>query len=163
MALPLTAASGFAISSVIFKRIDATGAVMQVAAWQLLLGGVPLLALSVLSEPQAILWNRTFVGLLLFLGVIGTALTTVVWYWLVQRDDVGRLSVALFFVPVAGLFLAVSLFDERLAATEILGVGIILTALAGMALEDGLGGVGPTSARPGKPRADHVGNDRPRA
>jgi probable blue pigment (indigoidine) exporter len=134
--LPLTAAAGFAISSILFKRIGAEGAVLQVVAWQLLLGGLPLLALSAFFEPQVIDWTATFVGLLLFLSLIGTALTTAVWYWLVQRDEVGRLSIALFLVPAVGLGLAVSLFNEPLAVPEVVGVGLVLAALAGIVLED---------------------------
>jgi len=134
--LPLTAAAGLSISSVLFKRIDAKGAVLQVAAWQLLMGGVPLLALSAIVEARATIeWNAAFVGLLLFLSLIGTALTTAVWYWLVQRDDVGRLSIALFLVPAVGLGLAVWLFDERLGVPEVVGVGLILAALAGIAFD----------------------------
>lgn len=129
--LPLGAAAGFAISSVIVKRIGARGAEVQVAAWQLLLGGAALFAVSAVLEPQApVRWAAPFVGLLLFLAVIGTALTTVVWYWLVQRDDVGRLSIALFFVPAVGLGLGTALFGERLEHAQVLGVALILSALA---------------------------------
>ena len=134
--LPLTAAAGFAVSTVLFKRLDAKGAVLQVATWQLLLGGVPLLALSALLEPQAAIeWNAAFVGLLLFLSVIGTALTTTVWYWLVQRDDVSRLSIALFLVPALGLGVGVTLFDEPLDVPEIVGVVLVLAALAAIVLD----------------------------
>lgn len=129
--LPLGAAAGFAIASVIVKRIAARGAEVQVAAWQLLLGGAALLGVAAVLEPQArILWTGPFLGLLLFLGVIGTALTTVVWYWLVQRDDVGRLSITLFFAPAVGLGLGITLFDEQLESAQIFGVGLILLALS---------------------------------
>lgn len=137
VALPLTAAAGFAISSVIFKRINAEGQILQVAAWQLLLGGVPLLGLSAMVESQAIDWTATFVALVLFLAIIGTAATTAVWFWLVQHDDVGRLSIALFLVPAFGLGLAVGLFHEPLAPTELLGIGVVLAALGVMALDGG--------------------------
>lgn len=129
--LPLGAAAGFAVSSIIVKRIDARGAELQVAAWQLLLGGTALLAVAAALEPQAtIRWTARFAGLLLFLALIGTALATAVWYWLVQRDDVGRLSIALFFVPVAGLGLGVALFREPLARPQVIGVALVLSALA---------------------------------
>lgn len=134
--LPLVAAAGFAISSVVFKRLEAEGEVLNVAAWQLLLGGAPLLAVSALLESgTTIEWNAPFLGLLLFLALIGTGLTTAVWYWLVQRDDVGRLSIALFLVPAIGLGLGVALFDERLDIPEVLGVGFIFVALATVLLE----------------------------
>lgn len=133
--LPLGAAGGFAISSVVVKRINARGAELQVAAWQLLLGGAALLGISTVLEPQAVIrWTAPFVGLLLFLALIGTALTTAVWYWLVQRDDVGRLSIALFFVPAVGLGLGITLFSERLERPQALGVILIFSALAMLVL-----------------------------
>ena len=133
---PLGAAAGFAISSVLLKKLYAKEAVLQVAAWQLLLGGVLLLALSALLEPRAAIeWAAAFIGLMLFLSLIGSALTTAVWFWLVQREDVGLLSISLFFVPVLGLGIAVSLFDERLGIPEAVGVGLILASLAGVALD----------------------------
>ncbi|MDQ2807405.1 MAG: hypothetical protein M3Z04_10920, partial [Chloroflexota bacterium] len=44
---------------------------------QLLLGSLPLLAASALFEaPARITWNGEFVGILLFLALVGTAFTT---------------------------------------------------------------------------------------
>lgn len=132
--LPLLAALGFAISSVLVKRLNLGNAVLEVAAWQFLLGGLALLGASVLVEPGAIVWQGTFGAILVFLGVIGTALTTVVWYWLVQRDEVGRLSIVLFLEPALGLGLAFLLFNERLSFPQVLGVGLLFSAFLVIAI-----------------------------
>jgi len=129
--LPLGAAAAFAVSSVVAKRIDARGAELQVAAWQSLLGGAALLGVSAALEPGgSVRWGATFIGLLSFLGVVGTAMTTAVWYWLVQRDDVGRLSITLFIVPVVGLGLGMIVFRERVDRVQGLGAALIVSALA---------------------------------
>ena len=73
-------------------------------------------------------WTPRFVGLLLSLGLGGTALTTTTWYWLIQRDDVGRLSLYLFLIPLVGVVLAVALLGERL--TLMTSAGLALTVLA---------------------------------
>lgn len=135
IALPLLAAAGFAISSVIVKSMDLGEAVLVVAAWQFLLGGAALLGASALAEPRAIVWQPTFVLILLFLGVIGTALTTTVWYWLLQREEVSRLSMVLFLEPAMGLGLALLLFDERLALLSMLGIGLIFLAFGAVVIE----------------------------
>ncbi len=135
IALPLLAAAGFAISSVIVKSMGLGEAVLVVAAWQLLLGGAALLGVSALAEPRAIVWQPTFVLILLFLGVIGTALTTTVWYWLLQREEVSRLSMVLFLEPALGLGLALLLFDERLALLSMLGIGLIFLAFGAVVIE----------------------------
>ncbi|MFQ5690808.1 MAG: EamA family transporter, partial [Gemmatimonadota bacterium] len=126
---PLAAAAGFAGSSVLFKRMEAGASLVQVVAWQMLLGGVPLLAVSAWLEPEAaIAWSGAFTAELLFLGVVGSALAAWLWYWLVQRDEVGRLSLLLFAVPLLGLALAVPLFHEPLGPLEIGGVAATLGA-----------------------------------
>lgn len=140
-ALPLLAAAGSATESVLVKRIGLGADILRFTAWQLLLGGGVLLLVSTWLERGAgIAWTPTFISLLLFLALVGTAFATALWYWLLQRDEVGRLSVALFLAPVVGLVLAVALFGERLGAVELAGVaitvsgiGIVLTATPGCA------------------------------
>ena len=134
--LPLGAATGFAVSSVLVKLMDLADAVLEVAAWQLVLGGGALLATAALLEPGAgIRWAPAFIALLMFVALLGTALTTALWYWLIQRDEVGRLTVALFFVPVVGVGLGVTLFGERLGAAEFAGIALIVTGLAAVVLD----------------------------
>jgi len=128
-ALPLTAAAGFAGASVLFKRMEAGQELLAVVAWQMLLGGLPLLAVSAWLEPEArIAWSGPFLALLMFLGVIGSALAVWLWYWLVQRDDVGRLSLLLFAVPLLGLLLAVLVFSEPVGRLEMGGIAATLSA-----------------------------------
>lgn len=136
IALPLLAAVGSATESVLVKRIGLGRDVLRFTAWQLLLGGGSLLLISGwLEGATGIAWTASFVGLLSFLAVIGTAFATTLWYWLVQHDEVGRLSLALFLAPVTGLLVAVALFGERLRPVELVGVaatlggvGIVLVA-----------------------------------
>jgi drug/metabolite transporter (DMT)-like permease len=55
-----------------------------------------------------------------------------VWYWLVQHDDVGRLSLYLFLVPLLGVAFAVALLGERITLST--GAGMALTLLAVLAI-----------------------------
>ena len=128
--LPLLAAGGVASSSVLLKRWEVGDALLSVTAWQLLLGAVPLLLLSAAVESgAAITWDGTFTALLLFLGLVGTAFALALWYWLVQREDIGRLSLLFFLVPVVGLALAGLFFGERIGGIEAGGVGLTLAAI----------------------------------
>ena len=134
--LPLLAAGGTATESVLVKRIGLGSDVLRFTAWQLILGGGSLLlVLTWLESGSDIAWTARFIGLLIFLALVGTAFATTLWYWLVQRDEVGRLSLALFLAPVTGLLLAVALLGERLRPVELLGaaatvsgIGIVLLA-----------------------------------
>jgi drug/metabolite transporter (DMT)-like permease len=123
-ALALIASAGAAIGSVIFKRMRVATGLLAVTAWQLILGSLPLLAVSALVERQVqVIWSVQFVGVLFFLALLGTSYLTAAWYWLVQRGELSRLALFLFLVPVFGLGIA-ALFGERVSLLE--GAGLLL-------------------------------------
>lgn len=127
--LAIAASGGAAVGGVIVKRMGHLSAVLPVTGWQLLVGSVPLFVASTIVEPaMRVTWTPEFVGLLLFLAVLGTSFTTAAWYWLIQYHDVAWLSLFLFLVPVFGLVSAALLFGEGI--TMISGLGIVVTLVA---------------------------------
>ncbi len=129
--LALGSSVSAAVASVIVKRLQPGDDLMSLTAWQLIAGSVVLLGLSAVFEPQGtIVWTGGFVGILLFLALAGTALSTWLWFWLLQRSEAGRLSLYLFLVPVFGLLIAIGGFGERLNAIQAGGVVLILLAVA---------------------------------
>lgn len=121
-ALALAASAGAAVGSVIFKRMRVVTGVLPITAWQLILGSLPLLAVSALTERRVPLhWNTQFVGSLLFLALVGTSLVNAAWYGLVQRAEVSHLALFLFLVPVFGLGIAARVLGERVSPLEIAG------------------------------------------
>jgi len=126
--LALAASLGAGIGNIIFKRLAIKGNLLVITAWQLVLGSLPLLLLAALFEQDGrVIWNAEFVGLLLFLALVGTSLANAVWYWLLQREEVGRLTMFLFLVPVLGLGIAALTFGERISLLE--GIGSVLTVI----------------------------------
>lgn len=125
-----------AAGSVIVKRMGPQPSLLAVTGWQLVLGSLPLLAISAFVERgAAVVWSPEFVGLLLFLALVGTALTFAVWYWLIQHDEVGRLTMFLFLVPIFGLALAALVFSERVGALEGVGVAFTIAGIGAVAWE----------------------------
>lgn len=128
--LALGSSASAAVASVTVKRLHPGKDLMSLTAWQLVAGSVVLLGLSAFFEPQGtIAWTGGFVGILLFLALAGTALSTWLWFWLLQRAEAGRLSMFLFLVPVLGLFIAIGAFGERLNLLQVGGVTLILIAV----------------------------------
>jgi drug/metabolite transporter (DMT)-like permease len=85
------------------------------ARWQLVTGGLPLLAFSqVFESGRAIHWTASFAGILVFLALAGSALTTLIWFWALQKWDAGTLSLYLFLVPVFGIAIAVGIYGESI-------------------------------------------------
>jgi drug/metabolite transporter (DMT)-like permease len=156
--LPLLTALGSATESVVIKRLDVGMDILRMAGWQLLLCGGSLLALSAWFERDlSIVWGTRFVTLVLFLALIGTAFTTALWYWLLQRDEVGRLTLFLFLVPVLGLGLAAALYGERLGAIEWAGVVVTLLGLGWITAVSGRGHGRATEATRTSAGPDRVG------
>lgn len=134
--LALGASAGAAVGSVLVKRIRVRPGIVALTGWQLIIGGAPLLALGALSSgAPRIQWTTTFVAVLVFLALFGTALPTTLWFWLLQDEDAGRLSMFLFLIPVLGLGLGVVAFGERIGLLQAAGVLLIVIGLAFVARE----------------------------
>jgi len=128
--LAVVASASAAIGSILMKWLDKPGAVLQVTAWQFVIGSAPLFIFSnALERPNYILMmNLKFIGILLLLALFGTAFGSAAWYSLIQGREVGRLSLGFFLVPIFGLIIAL-MFGEKLKLIEILGAGIAVVAV----------------------------------
>ncbi len=135
-ALAFASAAGLAVGSIIVKVLAAKQSVLTLAAWQLVLGSLPLFALSAVFEASAITrWTPAFWGLLLFLALLGTAFLTAAWYALLAGGEVGHLSLFFFLVPVFGLVLAALFFGERISLVQGLGTAVSLAAIVSVGFE----------------------------
>lgn len=65
-----------------------------------------------------------------YLGVPGTALAFLVYYWLTERADALTISLSVYLTPVLALFLGWALGDERVGFGEIAGTGVVLCGIA---------------------------------
>lgn len=128
--LALTVSAGTAIGNVIVKKMRVSRDMLAVAGWQFMLGSLPLLAVSGLVEQGLeIKWTIEFSGLLLFLALVQTSFLTAAWYWLLQQEDVGRLSLFSFLVPIFGLGISTLVFDEPIKFVEEAGIAVVLIGI----------------------------------
>ena len=134
--LALGSAGGLAVGSVLIKRTGPGLNLLTVSAWQLLLGGLPLLfGAALLEHDTPVRWTVAFAGLLLILALAGTAFVVAAWYWLIQEDDLGRLSMFFFLVPVFGLVFASLFSGERVGLIQWFGLVLVVGGLAALTLE----------------------------
>lgn len=134
--LALAASTGTAAGNVIIKRLRMRQGLLAFAGWQLVLGSLPLLFFSRLIEHgHEVTWNMEFGGLLLFLALVETSFPTAAWYWLVQQEDVGRLSLFFFLVPVFGLATAWLVLNEAINLYEGTGIVVILMGIGALIWE----------------------------
>lgn len=135
----LAVSAGTAIGNVIVKRMNLRQGLLAFAGWQFVLGSLPLLAVSgVIERGYEVRWTIAFGGLLLFLALVQTSFSTAAWYWLLQKEEVGRLSLFFFFVPIFGLGIAAVVFNEPINPVEGAGIAAILVGI-GMLIWDASG------------------------
>jgi probable blue pigment (indigoidine) exporter len=135
-ALALGSSAVVATANILVKRFIPKDDILPASAWQLVMGCIPLFIASLLTEN----WSKfhaapSFIGLLLFLGLIGTGYNTFAWYKLVKREDVGFISMFYFVVPVIGLISGWLVFGETLMAEQWVGMAVIASALVFLAKE----------------------------
>lgn len=126
-----------ALANILVKRFIPKEDILPASAWQLVMGCIPLLIASALTEN----WSKFhavpgFIALLLFLGLIGTGYNTFAWYKLVKREDVGFVSMFYFVVPAIGLISGWLVFGESLVAEQWIGMGVIASALVFLGSEN---------------------------
>ncbi len=139
VALALLATAAPAAGTVLMRKLAPAVDLLVTTSAQFLLGGAILLAISALFEPWgAVGWSPAMLAGLLVLGVLGTGLAYVAWFWLLDRVSLVRLGAALFLVPVVGMVAAIVTGDRP--------APVALAGIAGVLVGIGIVSVGGASA-----------------
>lgn len=129
-ALGLMAAGGLAAGNLVIKHIGSWVDALTATAWQYVLGGVPLLGWSLIVEDIGqMVWSPQFVAGLLFLGLVGSAGASWVWYLLVRDGELIPLNALTLLTPALAVVLALFIYRERISASDMLGIAVILAAV----------------------------------
>lgn len=125
-------AAGLVASSVGFvltKRWGMTADAVGASAWQLLFGGVLLLAVAVAIEgAPPVLDAGGWLGIA-FVTLIGTALANVAWFHGLEHLSAGTVGIIGLLNPVTGVLLGLLLGGETLAAPQLLGILLVLVGI----------------------------------
>ena len=129
----LLASAGIAGGTLILKHIGPRVDFLAITAWQYVLGALPLLVASLTGEGvQATTWTADFISGLLFLGLVGSAGSSLLWFFLVQKQDLIRLTSFTFLTPLFGLVFAEIFFRESLSAVNALGFVLTIAGVIGV-------------------------------
>jgi drug/metabolite transporter (DMT)-like permease len=125
-------AVGAAFSNVVLKARRIQLAPSMLAAWQMIFGTLPLLVLAVLVDgnPARLHWTSRAIGCVLYLALIGSALTFVLLYWLMPRMTVTRLQTISLITPPGAIALGWGFGGERLSVWSLLGAALVLAGVA---------------------------------
>src|SRR5213082_2722991 len=121
-------AASAAFANVLVKARSMQLAPAMLAAWQMIFGTAPLLLLGLVVDgnPVRFHWTSTSVFCLLYLAVIGPALTFLLLYWLLPRLPVAHLQSISLITPPGAVMLGWLLGGENFPISSLLGAALVL-------------------------------------
>ena len=121
-------AASAAFANVLVKAQSMQLAPAMLAAWQMIFGTAPLLLVGLVVDgnPVRFHWTASSVFCLLYLAVIGSALTFLLLYWLLPRLTVAQLQSISLITPPGAVMLGWLLGGETLPISSLLGAALVL-------------------------------------
>jgi len=119
-----------ALSSVAIKRWGAGIHPLSLTAMPMAIGSALTGLVALVTERDAtFIWSGRSIGALLYLTLFGSVVTFTLYYWLLQRMPVKRLSLIAYVIPVEAVMLG-TLFDEPLSARIVAGSALVIVGVA---------------------------------
>jgi drug/metabolite transporter (DMT)-like permease len=120
-----------AFSNVLLKRRALQLAPAMIAAWQMIFGAAPLLVTGFATEgnPVRFRWTALSIFCLLYLAVIGSALTFLLLYWLMPRMTVINLQTIALITPAGAVMLGWVIGGETFPAWSLIGAAFVLVGV----------------------------------
>jgi drug/metabolite transporter (DMT)-like permease len=130
--LALGAGISWAVSVIVFKKIpvESRNDLLSVTAWQMLFGMIPLVGIALIVGERPIVWSGYFIFALIYNGIGGMAIATLLWLYILQRLPATISGLNALAVPIVGVFAAWLQLGERPSPAEGLGMVLILAGLA---------------------------------
>jgi len=134
----LGAAAAMAVGTVLCRYATRASDALVVTGWHMLLGGLPLVAATVLSPvlgegadwlafwPS---WDGLEWGLMAYASLFGSALAYGIFFWFASRGDLTGFTALTFLTPVFALLCGMGLLDEQLRPLQWLGAALALASV----------------------------------
>ena len=126
----LLAAVGVAVGNVLLKHLAGRLDPLMGLGGQFALGSLPLWAASIaLEDPARFAWSRSLILVYAALVLLGTVIPALLWFALLEREDLHRMNAFTFLTPIFALLLGAAFFDERLAPLQWAGTALVIAAV----------------------------------
>ena len=117
-------------SLVIVKRINHPVSPISLTLGGLLFGILLLVPLALISEDATkIRFDPVGIGSIAFLGILGTIVALVVYYWLMKKVEIVYLSLVSFVTPVVAVMFGTMILGEELSSRVFVGAAFVLTGI----------------------------------
>nr|WP_294841547.1 EamA family transporter [uncultured Methylotenera sp.] len=131
MFLAIISGVSWALSAIISKKLHKRSPhldLLNLTAWPMLLGSIPMVAIAFMVPAPTIQWSGYFIGAVLFNVLLSGALAWLLWLYALQILPAGVASMASMLAPVIGVLAAWIQLDEVPNHMEL--IGMILIALS---------------------------------
>lgn len=120
---------GLVMIKPLYRRLD----LYWVTAWQLVFGGAILFALALATEDiTATRWTPDFIALTVYLSIIATSVTSLVWFRLIRFHPLGVVSAYGFLSPLFGVILSAIFLGETFPPLSVAGMALIISGVYGI-------------------------------
>ncbi|MER9243520.1 EamA family transporter [Mesorhizobium sp. M0633] len=129
VAAGLAGAASMAFGSVLSRKWQPPASLLAFTAWQLTAGGLLLVPVVLLFEPPIPFPTAANLLGLVWLGLIGAALTYVLWFRGIARLESAVVSSLLFLSPVTAVLLGWVFLGQTLTLPQIAGVVFVIGSI----------------------------------
>ena len=95
-----------------------------------LAAGLMGLASLAVERGRGVQINPTSVGVIIYLGVFGSAVTFTLYFWMLSHMPVTQLSLMTYVIPVVAVIVGIVFLDERLTSRTLAGSALVLAGVA---------------------------------
>ncbi len=128
MFLAIVSGVSWALSAIISKKLHQRSPhldLLNLTAWPMLIGSVPMVIIALIVPATSIEWTGYFIGAVLFNVLLSGALAWLLWLYALQRLPAGVASMASMLAPVIGVIAAWIQLNEVPSRVEIIGMLLI--------------------------------------
>ncbi|CAB3628234.1 EamA family transporter [Achromobacter sp. ACM04] len=129
IAAGLISAASMALGTVLSRRWQPPVSALTFTSWQLTAGGILLAPLAFAAEPALPPLTALNVAGIAYLGLIGAALTYVLWFRGVARLEPAVVSSLGFLSPITAVLLGWGMLGQQLSAAQIAGMVIVVASV----------------------------------
>lgn len=132
MFLAISSGVSWALSAIISKKLHQRSPeldLLNLTAWPMLLGSIPMVAIALIAPAAPIVWSGYFIFSVLFNVFLSGALAWLLWLYALQILPAGVASMASMLAPVIGVIAAWMQLNEVPDTLESIGMALIAFAL----------------------------------
>ncbi|WP_209833761.1 EamA family transporter [Ruegeria sp. HKCCE3926] len=122
-------AASMAAGTVLTRKWQPPVPLLTFTAWQLTAGGLLLVLLAVFIEPPLPTLDARNLSGILYLALIGAALTYILWFRGISRIEPGAVSALGFLSPLAAVLIGWALLGQALTQMQIAGAALVFAAI----------------------------------